>query len=356
MIINLEQLNLYIEAGLIVKQSHPDLPLSIYNYSRKCQYENIWDDITMSARGLIAEDISGRLVARGFDKFFNYDQLPSVGMETPNESFEVFDKADGSYISAFFYNGKWMAASKGSFTSDHAIKANALLSNMNTDALSAENSYCFELVGGNSFRIVCDYGEESRLILLSAFNLSDGSEVRFDVLSELSLYGYELIKRFDGVKDFREVTKMFDGDNREGFVIRFESGLRVKLKYDEYLRLHRIVTNITSYDIWEMLCDGSDITELLDRVPDEFDVWVKTTVSDLLYNYNEIDCRVITLFSTFETLPDKKKYAEWVFSITKDSPKLAAVLFKLYEGREYSHLIWKMIKPEFAKAFKVDAV
>jgi RNA ligase len=61
----------------------------------------------------------------------------------------------------------------------------------------------------------------------------------------------------------------------EGFVIRFESGFRVKLKFTEYVRLHKILTNFTSRDIWESLREKRKIEEILDNVPDEFYQWVK---------------------------------------------------------------------------------
>lgn len=90
--ITLETLNDYISRGLVMKQTHPTLPISVYNYSRTCQYENAWDEVTLACRGLILDD-QGNLVAKGFEKFFNMEQLKPE--EIPNESFDVFEKMDG---------------------------------------------------------------------------------------------------------------------------------------------------------------------------------------------------------------------------------------------------------------------
>ena len=121
---DLNILNKYISDGLVVKNDHPTLPISIYNYSRTCQYENKWDEITKACRGLIL-DQEGNVVAKGFDKFFNIEEHKPE--EIPNEPFEVFEKLDGSLGILFWYQGKWILATKGSFTSDQAVRAKEIL-------------------------------------------------------------------------------------------------------------------------------------------------------------------------------------------------------------------------------------
>lgn len=65
---NLDILNKYINDGLLECQSHPTLPLKIYNYSRDCQFEKKWDSITRAMRGTILDD-RGVLIAKSFDKY-----------------------------------------------------------------------------------------------------------------------------------------------------------------------------------------------------------------------------------------------------------------------------------------------
>ena len=59
--------------GHVRVQSHPLLPLSIYNYTEKAAYDGIWNEVTLQCRGLIVAD-NGDVVARPFRKFFNYGQ------------------------------------------------------------------------------------------------------------------------------------------------------------------------------------------------------------------------------------------------------------------------------------------
>ena len=70
--LSLNILNKYHEEGLLYKQVHPTLPLTIWNYTEKVQYEGLWDEVTLACRGLITDD-TGTPVVRPFKKFFNYD-------------------------------------------------------------------------------------------------------------------------------------------------------------------------------------------------------------------------------------------------------------------------------------------
>jgi hypothetical protein len=58
----IETLEKYYEDGLLYKQTHPTLPLTIWNYTPKVQYENIWDEITLQCRGMVTDD-NGNVVA-----------------------------------------------------------------------------------------------------------------------------------------------------------------------------------------------------------------------------------------------------------------------------------------------------
>ena len=64
----LEILEKYHVNGLLHKQIHPTLDLTIWNYSPRVQYERLWDDITIQCRGLVTNS-KGDIVARPFKNF-----------------------------------------------------------------------------------------------------------------------------------------------------------------------------------------------------------------------------------------------------------------------------------------------
>lgn len=360
--INLDTLLKYEEDGLIVKQSHPSLPLYIWNYSRTCQYESKWDYITLNCRALVT-DHDGNIIARGFKKFFNLEEHKQE--DIPNEPFEVFEKLDGSLILAFQYNNEWVIASKGSFTSDQAIAAEKLFYNLYYHE-KLDNQGCthvFEYVSDNN-RIVVKY-EKERLVLLTMIGNKNGVDVNIQPLAsdffQKEVGFIDIVKKYDGINDYKTLREVFNGDNREGFVVRFQSGFRIKLKYDEYIRLHRIITNISSYDIWEYLKDDKDINELLQNVPDEFDTWVKNKIKDLKYSYYWVynycgkihDYFRYGKYNDVDPEPSKKDFA--IHIIKNVDKQYHGILFAMWDHNKdtENELIWKLIKPKYEKPFNI---
>jgi RNA ligase len=350
--VDINIINEYVAKGLVDKNSHPTLPIAIYNYSREVQYEGKWDDITKMCRGLVL-DGDGNVIAKSFNKFFNMEEHSSD--EIPNESFEVFEKMDGSLGILFWYEGKWVFATKGSFTSDQSIKGRELLSKYDVNPLPKGYTILFEVIYPEN-RIVCDYGDNESLVVLSMISNANGVELDYSSLKQIcDVTGFPLVKRYDGITDYKTLKSIIDKD-QEGFVLRFRSGFRMKIKGEEYVRLHRILTGFSNISIWEILKDGKDMNEFLERVPDEFDKWVKSVAMDLRYTHYSISERAGKMFDYFmygkyndeEPVTDRKVFAEWV--LKQDKP-LQPILFRMFDKKDYSSYIWNMIRPVYSKPF-----
>ena len=339
-------LNDYIQKGLVVKNDHPTLPLSIYNYSRTCQYENKWDNITKSCRGLIL-DKDGNVIAKSFDKFFNLEEHSTE--EIPNEDFEIYEKLDGSLGILFWYQGKWILASKGSFVSEQALKGKQILnSKYNVEPIPKGYTTLLEIIYPEN-RIVCNYGDDEVLVVLSMISNASGKELDYDSLLKINEEtGLPVVKKYDGIEDYKTLKSLISKD-REGYVVRFRNGFRVKIKGEEYVRLHRILTGFSNVDIWEYLKDNKNLDELLDRVPDEFDSWVRNTIKDIKTEYEKLDNEYKWIFKVLMRSPQsesKKGFAEHAKNY-----KHSGILFKMFEDKEYSHYIWKQIRPIYSKPF-----
>ena len=346
MVFDIDILNDYIEKGLVVKNDHPTLPLSIYNYSRTTQYEGKWDNITKSCRGLIL-DREGNVVAKSFDKFFNLEEHNPE--EIPNEEFEVYEKLDGSLGILFWYQGKWILASKGSFISDQAIKGkNILNSKYNVEPIPKGYTTLVEIIYPEN-RIVCSYGNDEVLVVLSMVSNASGKELDYDSLLKINEEtGLPVIKKYDGIQDYKTLKTLISKD-REGYVVRFRNGLRIKIKGDEYVRLHRILTGFSNVDIWEYLKDKKDLNELLDKVPDEFDAWVRNTVNELNSQFEGIEKEYQWIFKVtkrVEGIEDRKIFAEYAMRYKNPS-----ILFSMLDNKNYDEIIWKLIRPQYSKPF-----
>jgi RNA ligase len=129
-------------------------------------------------------------------------------------------------------------------------------------------------------------------------------------------------------------------------VVKFQSGFRVKVKFEEYVRLHRILTQISSKNIWEYLATDQSLEQILDRVPDEFYDWVKKVVKEITADYKAIehDCK-----ANFKVLESRKETAFYFQTLENSN-----VLFAMLDGKDYAPIIWRRVKPTYEKPFRTD--
>jgi len=346
----LQKLNKYHEDGLLYKQVHPTLPLTIWNYTEKVQYEGLWDEITLSTRGLVTNEF-GTIVARPFKKFFNMEE----GKHNQTTDFEVFEKVDGSLGIIFNYNGEWMMATRGSFTSDQAIKGKEIfdryVKEYGNNNLNVNLTYLVEVLYPEN-RIVVDYGKDEKLVLLG---ISDQyGEIHHSHFEHLWFHKDLIVKKYDGIKDY-SVLKGMVKDTEEGFIVLFSNGDRMKIKGQEYLRLHKIMTNLSTTAVWEVLSSGGNIEDLLKDVPDEFYKKIKEYEKTLRYGFYQVseysgkahDYFRYGKYNDKDPEPTKKEFAEHV--IKNIHPPYKSVMFAMWDKKPYDHIIWRIIKPEFKK-------
>lgn len=328
-----ETINTYLENKLIRVQKHPEQDLFIYNYTATAQYDRHWDEVTLNCRGLIL-DAEMNVVARPFPKFFNLGERENQLI--PTETFDVYEKMDGSLGILYWVDGQPFIATRGSFASEQSIIATEMLYGIYKDTiplLDQTKTYLFEIIYPEN-RIVVDYKGMQALVLLGVVDTKTGEE------EPLVDVGFPIVKIHDGINDITAL-KVLNEDNREGFVIRFKNGLRLKIKMEEYVRLHRLITQVSTITIWEHLKVDGSLTELLERVPDEFYTWVKEqeTILRKAYETIETNCR-----NDYKILNTRKETA--LYFQTRPYP---GVLFNMLDKKDYHWAIWKHLKPDFER-------
>ena len=244
-----ETLPTLIEQGYIIRQTHPSLPLTIYNYTAKAQFDRYWNDATLQCRGLVLDE-QYRSIARPLPKFFNLSEYQGT---LPDGVPKIYEKLDGSLIILFCYQGQWEVASRGSFASEQAQMARGLLVNYqpDLDKLDREYTYLFEIIYPSN-RIVVDYGAAQRLVLLAAVHTQTGVELehtQVDWSDRAQTYPATTLPAW--LQSIDETQAQLT--NHEGFILKWPNGFRLKYKLADYVRLHRIITGVQARDIWECL-------------------------------------------------------------------------------------------------------
>lgn len=348
--LNAEKILTLVDEGYLMMNKHPEKDLFILNYSKTTQFEQNWNEYTLMCRGLVV-DVDFNVVARPFGKFFNLEEHNKS--EIPKDlDFEAYEKMDGSLGILFNYEGEWIFASRGSFTSDQAVWGGEFLKRgFNTDGmgvLKKNLTYVFEIIYPEN-RIVVNYGDTEDLVLLGVIITETGVEMSHDEMVLRYEDDFTIVKKYDITADVRELADL-EEDNREGFVVRYSNGFRVKVKFKEYCRLHRILTNVSTKSIWEALRNGDGLEDIVDAVPDEFFDWVKATKRDFLEKYNTVEKDALKEFWRIYIVKGVTLRKDFAL-IAKDY-KYSGMLFKLYEGKDdYEDYIWKLLKPVSTKPF-----
>ena len=340
----LASIDKHIDEGLLTKRFHPERKdMCILNYTARCAFKKKWNNITMMCRGLIVNPDTGYVYSRPFKKFFNIEEH-NVG-ELKNMKFEAWEKLDGSLGIMYWLDGKPYIATRGSFDSPQAIMATEMLQGRNYSELSYCGNYTvlFEIIYPDN-QIVVDYGDREDLVIIAVVEDESGNDSlgyrgKFDSFATPAAHEFQSIG---------QMMKSKQTDNAEGYVLKFENGLRVKFKFDEYKSLHKLIYQTTNKSIWERLRSGEDFAFLnKQNIPNDLKDWIWQIQLDITHDFWKI-----------------KKYCQERINLKiKDRKELAdiykktnypGIMFSIHDGKNYKELIWKKVKPKDTVLFKQE--
>jgi RNA ligase len=364
----------YLETRLVDVATHPQFPLQMLTYGREAVHTNNWDSVIRKCRGIIFNIETDDIIARPFEKFFN---LRTAGMPAtdPNdwsvseisdrwklEPPEVWEKMDGFLCTMYSYNNKQYIASKGSFDSVHAKWATAWYQ-ANVKGVWPEGyTPVFEGIC-SSIRIVVDYEKFEGLVLLAVINNETGEELSGNDLRQTArILGVETPDIYDLTWQGASAKSLdTEVENFEGYVLVWrrpgQTPFRLKVKYVDYLRLHRMVSGVSAKAIYRGLSDPAYKGELNEWINDStpwFSKFVAKWVRALQGRHDELRDKADAAMGVYRgvlnqqyaetgVLPMKK---DWAMLFQRPETKdVQAILFALYNDKDVEQVIWKLTKP-----------
>jgi RNA ligase len=351
----------YLHGGWVTEGIHKTLPLNIFTYSRKCQQEDNWDSVISKCRGIVVDRWTGEIVARPFEKFHNYGSPQAEGtLFDARVQPTVWEKMDGFMVTAFKYEGVWHAASKSSFHSIHAKWATAELRKHANDFPDGWTPV-FEGLHPD-LRIVVNYGDRKELVLLGLINIETGEEMTPAKLRTLSADYNVPDQHMITLAEAKEHT-LDDVKNDEGYVLTwYQEGkppVRLKMKYVEYLRLHRMVCGVSPKRIWESLSQphlAADLRDYLDNSTPWFAAFVRKWVKALQTRFDELQQKATEVYMrTVHEMAPRHLAGEFAnlgafrkaYALEFNKPENAdvrAIMFAMLDGKDSSSVIWKQVK------------
>lgn len=344
-------------AGFVKVQRHPEFPdeLAIANYTAKAQQNYHWNEVTEQTRGLIFNPTTLEVIKRPFRKFYNYDEghAPVIyGFEWVT----AYDKMDGSLGIVYVRpDGLLAVATRGSFTSDQAVWAtNWLRASVGWEAIMSfkdSKGYVYEPEMTDMFEIIYP---ENRIVVEYPFS---GLVYLGSIQTDTGEFEMQ-----DGVWSGRYAEPLYEGkfsglfelpprDNAEGFVVVSDDGdTRVKVKYEEYVRLHRIVTRLSERAIWEMLGGPlGNINDLVSRLPEEHAKWASDVAHNLLAQYTRVGYYLVEVQMRLADVKgkDMRETRKLKALAIKDEPSVVkSCIFALLDGKKYDDILWKSLRPK----------
>lgn len=301
--------------------------LILFNYTAAAQYNRRWNFFERISRGLILDCDTGEIVARPFDKFFNWLE---DGRKSRGHIVTIAEKMDGSLGILYRHNGEYYIATRGSFDSEQAIWATEhLRKNHDLSNLKDSVTLLFEIIYPEN-RVVLDYGERADLTLLAIRNRHTGDYLPFfgSVYATGNFFGFALPKVYT-FNDVETILAKTGEIEDEGYVVEFSDGERFKFKGDRYLELHKLIHGLSYKNTVKAFMRG-ELQAIRDQIPDEFlkqfNQWVNHIESAHEKLMEEIS---VALEDAPDTL-DRKTFALWVMQVHKE---LSGFIFARVDGK-----------------------
>ena len=300
---------------------------------------DFFNPIVQECRGIILEKDTWRVVAYPFKKFFNFGE--AYAAEIDWESAVVETKEDGSLIKVYYYDGEWRVGTNGTISAENAelnagpyknfrelFDAAAEKCGFDFSRLNRYYTYVFELC--SPFNIIISPQSEMRLIHIGTRNNRTFQEVETDI-------GIPHPQRYalSSLEDCVAMAKTFDF-TREGFVVKDKNYNRIKVKSEDYVKAHRMISNnkVSEEKILSLICSGEE-EEFLSYFPTYTTIFqdIKIKRDKLKYLFYEIKKEV---FSLKEKGMKRKDFAQLV-----KNNDFSFLYFLIYDNSQLNFLDWE---------------
>lgn len=306
-----------------------------------------YDGFYLECRSVVIDSRRDCLAITPFKKFRNLNECEETSFENISTKIknakcvEFSDKLDGSMQAARYYNDRIYMCGSTSLNPELSWRLEdgyrMLFSQYGYLEIIKENpelTFIFEYISIKDAHVVVYSKEQEGLYLIGIRNSLTGEEFSYkDVNNFAEKYGIPSTTVFNKTLD--DVIKELDdkkSNEAEGFVVNID-GYKVKIKYNDYVNMHRVLSEISSVNlVIKNIADGT-FDDMISKIP--------TAYKDRVY---EIAIRVfkyihdteMKIRGYFDKAPkdDKKEFMLWVEDNVPN--KLKAFVREKYYGKEYN--------------------
>lgn len=253
--------------------------ISAFNFTRNAFYKGNWNDLTTKARGLFIAPDDGRVIARGYEKFFKVNEREETKIENLSNVLKfpvvAYVKENGylGLVSYDPYTDDLFFATKGSVAGDmvdafRKMLLEQLKSTGNDKAdtlkqyLKEENlTLAFEVIDPANDPHIIEY-DSAHIVLLDAIkNQVNFSKLSYDALIIISdQFNFQVKEKATEFANWQEFYAWYEaasvpdylyhGHHIEGFVFEDSAGYMLKMKtayYNNWKHMRSVVESVRKY-------------------------------------------------------------------------------------------------------------
>lgn len=225
----------------------------IFNTNFSLLRRQKWNFFERVSRGLILNKDTGEVVARPFDKLFEWDRMLNNSPKHGFDTVEIIkEKLDGSLGILYRDDGFKIATMGSGAYSPQAIWATQFLNRKyDLTDLSEDLTLMFEIVYPAN-RIIVDYGETENLFLIGARNRFTGRLIPYNELWRIAnIHGFPMPETYT-FNTHEEVLYSFEESDRlfEGYVFQWPDGEEAKIRNPLYVDVLRRSREVTLADVY----------------------------------------------------------------------------------------------------------
>lgn len=247
--------------------------VSSFNFTREAFTEKVWNDMTVTARGLFIDEENNSIVARGFQKFFNIGERHETELyelaKTLKFPVKTYLKENGFLGLVSIRNGEFFFTSKTSINSEHSKYLKDIFEETITDENKEKikqylkknkKTLIFEVMDPENDPHIIKYDSKHLVLLDIVDNTLKFNNISFKDLNAYSKsWGVKckrlvnVIKNIEDFKDFvascdkYEYKDSLTNSYVEGYVFVDSNGFMTKLKtkyYNLWKHMRAILTEV----------------------------------------------------------------------------------------------------------------
>lgn len=330
----------------------------LFHYNPIPTYSDDWNNFTKVARGIVIDLDDNSIIVHPYNKFHNFmEKEYLLPQNLPNCDYEVSSKLDGSEGILYPLKNEqgFKIITKGSFDTEQGQFGTKILLDkyknqvdiIMKEKLFKKYTFVFEILYAHDDpnRIVVSY-DEPDIKLIGLRDMETGQELSYnEVIKMAKKLGFPATElhdiTLDEIQQLRETMENF-----EGWVVRYENGLYMKIKCSAYLDAHGAKYGSSPKYVFNLLQDGKYDDFIASLNYDFKDVPEK--IKDSLVGWGtEFTKRITDAYHSIPNFESQKDFALYVQSnIDKE---LWGFMFHIRAGRELDvfQLPWSKVKDRY---------